>query len=68
MEVKPDPSLGAGWTSILLGMILVGNVLPMFLLLTGSGFGFALAGVLILTGLYIGERIWVKAPQLVPLS
>jgi len=51
-----------------LGMILVGNVLPMFLLLTGSGFGFALAGVLILTGLYIGERIWVKAPQLVPLS
>jgi len=42
--------------------------LPMFLLLTGNGFGFALAGVLILTGLYIGERIWVKAPQLVPLS
>src|SRR5687767_3376634 len=51
-----------------LGMILVGNVLPMVLLLTGSQFGFALAGVLILVGLYIGERIWVKAPQLVPLS
>jgi Fe-S-cluster-containing dehydrogenase component/formate-dependent nitrite reductase membrane component NrfD len=51
-----------------LGMILVGNVLPMFLLMTGSGFGFALAGVLILAGMYIGERIWVKAPQLVPLS
>ncbi len=51
-----------------LGMILVGNVLPMFLLLTGNGFGFALAGVLILAGLYVGERIWVKAPQLIALS
>ncbi len=51
-----------------LGMILVGNILPMILLLTGSSFGFALAGVLILVGLFIGERIWVKAPQMVPLS
>jgi hypothetical protein len=40
----------------------------MFLLLTGSSYGFALAGILILVGLYIGERIWVKAPQLIPLS
>jgi formate-dependent nitrite reductase membrane component NrfD len=51
-----------------LGMILVGNVLPMFLLLTGNGLGFALAGLLILAGMYVGERIWVKAPQLIPLS
>ena len=51
-----------------LGMILIGNVLPMFLLMTGNQFGFALAGVLILAGMYIGERIWVKAPQLIPLS
>ena len=51
-----------------LGMVLVGNVLPLFLLMTGSQFGFALAGVLILAGMYIGERIWVKAPQMIPLS
>ena len=51
-----------------LGMLLVGNILPMFLLMTGSRFGFALAGVLILAGIYIGERIWVKAPQMIPLS
>jgi Fe-S-cluster-containing dehydrogenase component/formate-dependent nitrite reductase membrane component NrfD len=51
-----------------LGMVLIGNILPMFLLSTGSSAGFALAGILILVGLYIGERIWVKAPQLVPLS
>ena len=51
-----------------LGMVLLGNILPLFLLFTGSSFGFAFAGVLILIGMYIGERIWVKAPQLVPLS
>ncbi|MEP6703929.1 MAG: NrfD/PsrC family molybdoenzyme membrane anchor subunit [Acidobacteriota bacterium] len=51
-----------------LGMILTGNVLPLFLIKTGTPYGFALAGVLILAGLYIGERIWVKAPQLIPLS
>ncbi len=51
-----------------LGMILIGNIVPIFLLLTGNSYGFALAGVFILTGLYIGERIWVKAPQLIPLS
>jgi hypothetical protein len=51
-----------------LGMILIGNILPIFLLLTGSVGGFALAGILILIGLYIGERIWVKAPQMIPLS
>jgi formate-dependent nitrite reductase membrane component NrfD len=28
-----------------LGMVLVGNIVPMFLLLTGNSFGFALAGV-----------------------
>ena len=51
-----------------LGMVLVGNVLPIFLLLTGSLGGFALAGILILAGLYIAERIWVKVPQMIPLS
>jgi len=43
-------------------------VLPIVLLSVGSGFAFAVAGVLILVGLYVGERIWVKAPQLIPLS
>ena len=55
-------------TNFWLGMILVGNVLPIVLLSVGSGFAFAVAGVLILVGLYVGERIWVKAPQLIPLS
>jgi Fe-S-cluster-containing dehydrogenase component/formate-dependent nitrite reductase membrane component NrfD len=50
------------------GMILVGNTLPLLLLLTGRIWAFALAGVLILVGLYFAEHIWVKAPQRIPLS
>jgi formate-dependent nitrite reductase membrane component NrfD len=51
-----------------LGMVLAGNILPIVLLMLGGRFELVLAGVLILVGLYIGERIWVKAPQLIPLS
>jgi hypothetical protein len=38
------------------------------LLFTGNIFGFVLAGILILVGMFIGERIWVNAPQLISLS
>jgi len=51
-----------------LGMILVGNLVPLLLVWTGQTGSFALAGVLILIGMFIGERIWVRAPQLIPLS
>jgi formate-dependent nitrite reductase membrane component NrfD len=51
-----------------LGMVLVGHVLPLFLIAYGQRFSTILAGVLILAGMYIGERIWVRAPQLIPLS
>ncbi|MEP7039466.1 MAG: NrfD/PsrC family molybdoenzyme membrane anchor subunit, partial [Acidobacteriota bacterium] len=51
------------------GMILCGNVLPfVLLLLMGNIFLLALAGVLILVGLGFAQHIWVKAPQLIPLS
>jgi Fe-S-cluster-containing dehydrogenase component/formate-dependent nitrite reductase membrane component NrfD len=51
-----------------LGMILVGNLVPLLLLMTGQAGSLALAGFLILLGLLIGERIWVRAPQMIPLS
>jgi Fe-S-cluster-containing dehydrogenase component/formate-dependent nitrite reductase membrane component NrfD len=51
-----------------LGMVLAGHVLPLFLLVYGGEVGAILAGGLMLAGIYIGEHIWVKAPQLVPLS
>jgi formate-dependent nitrite reductase membrane component NrfD len=50
------------------GMVLAGHVAPLFLLVYGGEVGAILAGMLMLTGIYIGEHIWVKAPQLVPLS
>jgi hypothetical protein len=40
----------------------------LLLLLTGQAGTVAFAGILVLIGLFIGERIWVKAPQLIPLS
>ncbi len=51
-----------------LGMIFVGNTLPLFLLLVGQPLVFAAAGILILIGLWFAEDIWVKAPQRIPLS
>jgi formate-dependent nitrite reductase membrane component NrfD len=51
-----------------LGMILIGNLVPLLLLWTGQTGSLAMAGILILMGILIGDRIWVKAPQLVPLS
>lgn len=50
------------------GMVFVGNVLPLILLFSGLTGVVALAGVLILIGLYIGEHVWVRAPQMIPLS
>lgn len=51
-----------------LGMIFVGNVLPNFWLFAGTNWALALAGILILIGLWFAEDIWVKAPQRIPLS
>jgi formate-dependent nitrite reductase membrane component NrfD len=51
-----------------LGMVLAGNLVPLLLLMTGQSGSAALAGLLILIGLFIGERIWVRAPQMIPLS
>jgi Fe-S-cluster-containing dehydrogenase component/formate-dependent nitrite reductase membrane component NrfD len=51
-----------------LGMVIVGHLLPILLIVFGGDTGAVLAGALILVGMYVGEHIWVKAPQLVPLS
>ncbi|MBS1796683.1 MAG: polysulfide reductase NrfD [Acidobacteria bacterium] len=51
-----------------LGMVFAGNILPLFWLFAGAPWAFALAGVLILIGLWFAEDIWVKAPQRIPLS
>jgi formate-dependent nitrite reductase membrane component NrfD len=55
-------------TAFWAGMVLVGNILPLILLFFGQPLTAALSGILILIGLYIAEHIWVKAPQMIPLS
>ena len=52
------------------GVLLVGNLMPVLLLLTGEGSTTMLgaAGVCVLTGIYFTEKIWVEAPQRIPLT
>jgi hypothetical protein len=51
-----------------LGTVILGNVLPLLLMWLGGAPELALAGVAVLAGIYITEHIWVRAPQLIPLS
>ncbi|MBX2926891.1 MAG: polysulfide reductase NrfD [Saprospiraceae bacterium] len=52
------------WT----GAVLVGNILPLAMLLPGKDpMLCAGAGVLVMIGMYITEKIWVEAPQRVQL-
>ncbi len=52
-----------------LGMILVGNLVPLLMLLTTDDLdATAATGVLIFVGLAFAQHIWVKAPQQIPLS
>ncbi len=50
------------------GSLLVGNVIPIILLTFGGIELAAVAGVLILVGIYITESIWVEAPQRIQLT
>ncbi|MBI1194039.1 MAG: 4Fe-4S dicluster domain-containing protein [Bacteroidetes bacterium] len=55
------------------GLVLVGNAVPMLVLTLApavfpSAIWLPLCALLVLVGLWIGERIWVEAPQRLPLS
>jgi formate-dependent nitrite reductase membrane component NrfD len=52
------------------GTILIGNIIPLALLLAGAPTATiaAAAGILILIGVYFNNHIWVEAPQRIPLS
>lgn len=50
------------------GGVLVGHVLPLLLLVCGPAWMFAAAAVAVLAGLLVIERLWVLAPQRIPLS
>jgi Fe-S-cluster-containing dehydrogenase component/formate-dependent nitrite reductase membrane component NrfD len=51
------------------GMIIVGNFIPLVILLTLTDYiAIGVSGILILVGLAFAQHIWVKAPQQIPLS
>lgn len=50
------------------GVLLVGNILPLALLIPGQSWSLPVAGLLALVGIYITEKIWVEAPQRIQLS
>jgi hypothetical protein len=51
------------------GAIIIGNLIPLALLVFGGGNAaiYAAIGVLSLIGLYITNHIWVEAPQRISL-
>ena len=56
-------------TAFWFGMIIVGNFIPLIILLTISNYiAVGVCGILIFIGLAFAQHIWVKAPQQIPLS
>ena len=52
-----------------LGTVVIGNILPLVLIQFFPGtIGLAAAGALIIVGIYLTEKIWVEAPQRIPLA
>lgn len=52
-----------------LGVLILGNLVPLTLLLFGAGTGvMAAASVMVLLGILFTEQIWVEAPQRIALS
>lgn len=52
-----------------IGVILIGNVLPLMLILLGSTTNFLIvASIMVILGIYATEKIWVEAPQRIPLA
>jgi len=52
-----------------IGAVLIGNIIPLVLLLfMPSATTLTVAAVLILIGIYATEKIWVEAPQRIPLA
>ena len=49
------------------GSVIIGNLIPIALLLTGNNSLFPIAGALAIIGIYVTEHIWIRGPQLVPL-
>jgi hypothetical protein len=51
------------------GTVIMGNILPLILIQFVPGaISMAVTGFLVLFGIYVTEKIWVEAPQRIPLA
>ena len=51
------------------GVVLIGSLIPFFMLISSfAPMILAIAGLLALVGIWCSVRIWVIAPQMIPLS
>jgi hypothetical protein len=48
--------------------VVLGSLVPLALIATGSPVAIAAAGVLALVGIFAAEHAWIEAPQLIPLA
>ncbi len=52
-----------------IGTVVIGNLIPLFLLLVVQNpLALTISAVLLLIGIYTTEKIWVEAPQRIPLA
>jgi len=52
-----------------IGVVLVGNVLPLIIItMVPSKMTLSLGAILVLAGIYVTEKIWIEAPQRIPLA
>ena len=52
-----------------IGTVLFGNILPLLMIFFAPGYiVLSVAAILILIGIYTTEKIWVEAPQRIPLA
>ena len=52
-----------------IGTVIVGNILPFILLIFFPGeIPTTVVAILVLVGIYFTEKIWVEAPQRIPLA
>ena len=52
-----------------IGTVLIGNIIPLVLVFFSPSVStIAIAGVFVLVGIYATEKIWVEAPQRIPLA
>ena len=48
--------------------VVLGSLVPLTLIATGSPVAIAAAGVLALVGIFAAEHAWIEAPQMIPLA